>query len=203
MPPFPPKPMTLLDTILLVGSAAIGLGSFELFHRNLFMGWIWITDLGVPDIQSWSTRDVIGTVSAITSILLPVVGPWTLLLVVLRMRAPRPSWRRIWRQPGMAACLAALLGFCWTIPVLLVATNLARVARPMQTKTADLWAQKYLANEVFMYVGLAVAAVWGVQIFSDRWRRSVDWIDFTGRIVGACWILIGLVWTLLEYLDFV
>ena len=54
-----------------------------------------------------------------------------------------------------------------------------------------------------MYVGLAVAAVWVVQFASGRWRKPADWIDCCGRIVGACWIWIGLVWTLREYYEFV
>ncbi len=195
--------MTLLDAVLLVSSAAIGLGLFELMHRSLFRGWIWITDIGVPKVRTWSTMEAVVTLSDITVFLLPVIMPWTFLLVVLRMRAPRPSWKRIWRQPGMAACLAALLGCCWTLVVLFLATNVHRVARASKTITPDLWAQKYLSDELFMYIGLAVAAVWVVQYLSGRWRRSADWIDVMGRIVGVFWILIGLIWSLREYYEFV
>jgi hypothetical protein len=38
------RKITLLDAILLVGSAAIGLGLFELAHRTLFKGQIWLVD---------------------------------------------------------------------------------------------------------------------------------------------------------------
>jgi uncharacterized membrane protein YcjF (UPF0283 family) len=54
-----------------------------------------------------------------------------------------------------------------------------------------------------MYVGLAVASVWIVQYMSGRWRRSADWIDLMGRVVGVLWIVIGLVWMLHEYIEFV
>ncbi len=195
--------MTLLDASLLVGTAAIGLGLYELVHRALFQGWIWITDLGLPDFRKWSTLEAIVLLSDVTVFLLPVVFPWTFLLLVLRMRAPRPSWRRIWRQPGMAACLAALFGCAWSGVVLSAAMNLDRVANARKAITADVWAQKFLSEEVFMYAGLAVAAVWVVQYLSGRWRKSVDWIDWLGRVVGGCWIWIGLVWTLHEYLEFV
>ncbi len=60
-----------------------------------------------------------------------------------------------------------------------------------------------LSDEVFMHVGLAVAAVWFVHYASDRWRRPADWIDRMGVAVGALWILIGFVWTVREYIDFV
>jgi hypothetical protein len=54
---------------------------------------------------------------------------------------------------------------------------------------------------VFMYVGVAVATAWLAQYLSGRWRRSADWIDTLGRLVGAAWLLIGMVWTLHEYLS--
>jgi hypothetical protein len=103
------RKMSLFDAILMVGSAAIGLGLFELAHRALFKGWIWIADRKHPDVQSWSTMEALVTCSDIMMFLLQVVIPWTFLLMLLRIRSPRPSWRRIWRQPGIAACLVAHL----------------------------------------------------------------------------------------------
>ena len=87
--------------------------------------------------------------------------------------------------------------------MLIIAVNLGRVAHSKKTITADLWAQKYLSDEAFMYIGLAVASVWFVQYSSGRWRKPADWLDSWGRVVGACWILIGFVWTLHDYLEFV
>lgn len=203
MSPNHSRRMSLLDAILMVGSAAVGLGLFELSHRTLFKGLIWIADRGFPNIQSWSTLEALVTCSDITVFLLPVIIPWTFLLILLRMRSPRPSWRRIWRQPGMAACLVAVFAWLWTAVALLLAMNVEHVARARRVITPADWAQKYLSDEVFMYVGLAVAAVWVVQYSSGRWRRSADWIDMMGRVVGALWIAIGLVWTLREYIEFV
>jgi hypothetical protein len=196
------RTMTLLDAILVVGSAAVGMGMFQWARRALFRGWIWIIDHGLPDSQNWSAERIIVTCSDIMVFFIPLVAPWTVLLILLRMRPPRPAWRWVWRQPGMAACLAAILGWCWSGLALLLAVDLDYLARSNRTIPPDRWAQKYLADEVFMYVGLAIAAVWTVQFLSGRWRRSADWIDLTGRVVGVLWILIGLVWTFREYLDF-
>jgi hypothetical protein len=198
-----PRRITLLDAILLVGSAAIGMGMFQLSRRAWFGGWIRIADRGVPNIHAWSTTEALATCSDIAVYLIPVVAPWTFLVILLRMRSPRPSGRRIWRQPGMAACLAAIFGWFWSVLALLLAMNVGYVARSKRVLTLDDWAQKYLADEVFMYVGLAVAATWLVQYQSGRWRRSADWIDLLGRALGVLWIVIGLVWTLREYLEFV
>jgi hypothetical protein len=48
-----------------------------------------------------------------------------------------------------------------------------------------------------------VWATWIVQYMSRRWQKPADWIDVMGRIVGVLWIVIGLVWTLHEYIEFV
>jgi len=193
----------LLDAILMVGSAAVGLGLFELAHRTPFKGWIWIADRGFPDLQNWSTMEALVTCSEITVFLMPVVAPWTCLRILPRMRSRRPSWRRICRQPGMAACLVAVFAWLWTFVVLLLAMNAGHVARARRVITPADWAQKYLSDEVFMYVGLAVASAWVVQYMSGRWRRPADWIDAMGCVVGVLWIAIGLVWTVREYIELV
>ena len=192
---------TLLDAILLVSSVAIGLGTFQWAHRSMFQGWIWMLDHGLPAPGDWRAINIVVTCSDAMTLLIPIAAPWTFLLLVLRMRPPRPRWRQIWRQPGMAACLAVLVGWCWSLLAVLLAFNATHVARPNRTLTQFHWTQKYLSDGVFMYVGLAVAAVWAHLWISGRWRRSADWIDFMGRIVGALWIAIGFVWAVRAYLD--
>jgi hypothetical protein len=103
----------------------------------------------------------------------------------------------------MAACLAAVFGWIWSFVPLLLAMNVGYVARSRRNIVPEEWAQQYLNEEVFMYVGLAVAATWFIQYVSGRWRRPADWIDWLGVVLGALWILIGFVWTLHEYYEFV
>jgi hypothetical protein len=86
---------------------------------------------------------------------------------------------------------------------ILLAMNVGSVARSRRIITPEDWAQRYLGDEVFMYVGLAVWATWIVQYMSRRWQKPADWIDVMGRIVGVLWIVIGPVWTLHEYIEFV
>jgi len=196
--------MTILDATLLVGSAAVGFGLFEIVHRGLFQGWIWIMDHGLPDPNTWTALTAIVTCSDVAVFLIPLVAPWTLLLIALRLRPPRPSWKRIWRQPGMAACWAALIGWVWSVLAVLLAFDIVYVTRPNKTyRRPEEWIQTWLSDQVFMYVGLAVAAVWGVLFVSGRWTRPADWIDRMGRIVGFLWIVIGVVWGFRGYLEFV
>jgi hypothetical protein len=194
--------MTMLDAVLLVGSAAIGMGGFQLVRRGLFQGWT-INNPQIPDVRTWTTWQLIVTCTDISAFLIPLIGPWTLLLIVLRFRPPRPSWRKIRRQPGMVACLAVHFGWCWSILALILAVDAKYVARQTRFPMPTEWAQKFLSDEVFMYVGLSVAIAWAVQYVTGQWRRSADWIDRMGRMMGVCWIAIGLVWMVREYLDLV
>ena len=135
----PRRRMTLLDATLLVGSAAVGLGLYELAHRTLFKGWIWLTDQGIPDVRTWSTMEALVTLSDITVFLLPVVAPWTVLLLLLRMRsAPAElaadlATARHGRMPGCPLWLALDAAWCCCL-----AMNVDRVARSSKTITADV-----------------------------------------------------------------
>src|SRR5262245_26512014 len=81
----------LADAMLLVVAAATGLwlnrmdwGEMHVFHRNAY-----------------------DSVEQILSLILPHVAAGTMALVGMRMRRPRPPLRRLARQPGAVACMAA------------------------------------------------------------------------------------------------
>ncbi len=57
----------------------------------------------------------------------------------------------------------------------------------------------YVGENTFQFIGLAVAATWLALAIGGRWRKSDDSIERLGRVVGACWIVIGLIWTIREY----
>jgi hypothetical protein len=193
---------TLLDAVLLVGSAATGMGLFQWAHRSLFMGWIWMLDLGLPRADELTGLRVLVTGTDVMAMLIAIVAPWTFVVLVLRLRPPRPRrWRHLWRQPGTAACLAAVLAWCWTALAFLATLDLNLVAPGRVSRTFYDWLQKYLSDEIFSRLGLAVAVTWLVLALSGRWRRPVDWIDGLGLGLGGAWILIGFLWSMRDYLD--
>ena len=104
MPPAPRRRMTLLDSILLVGSAAVGLGLYEMAHRTFFQGWIWLTDQACADVRTWSSMEAIVTLCDITVFVIPVVARWTVLLLAPNASPDRPGgasgdspeWRHAW-----------------------------------------------------------------------------------------------------------
>jgi hypothetical protein len=199
------RPLTMLDAMLLVGSAAIGFGVYQAVWRGIFLsrGWYFLmVQDGFFGPREWTASRVVGYSSDILALFIPVAAAWTILLPLLRMRPTRIPWRRAWRQPGMSACLAALFGWGWAIVALAIVHGLAVVVGPNRRGAFDLWLLKFFSEEVFMYVGLAVAAIWTFQLAVGRWRRPVDSIDRLGRIVGVIWLAVGMVWSLREYLEF-
>jgi hypothetical protein len=189
--------MTLRDMTLLVVAAAFALAGFQFGVTRVFAGWL--------DYSRWpgwiarpSPRVVLYMMSDATAPLIPLAGGLTGLLLVLRMVPPRPSRRRIARQPGMAACLAALLTLVWVG----LAAGVFRVIVAFFPAASfdDLWFVQHLVVEhVFPLVGVAVASSWCQLILSGRWTRPADWIDRAGRGVGILWIMIGVAWTLRSY----
>jgi hypothetical protein len=71
--------MTVLDDVLLVGSAAFGIALFELAHRALIRGCVWLLYRGLPDAHQWSTSDAVFRCNDTASLLIPVAAPSTVL----------------------------------------------------------------------------------------------------------------------------
>jgi hypothetical protein len=110
---------------------------------------------------------------------------WTAGFLILQLREPRPSLSRLIRQPGMAACTAALLvtaidTITWTIhwAMLDPKNELLRLLLPPVYWPAHSH-----------HVGQAVAVTWLGILLSRRWRPEPGWIDRFGRLIGVLWLL--------------
>lgn len=192
----PPRRLTILDLTLLVGFAALALAGFQFATTRIFPGWLDYSRW--PDwIENPAIRTTIYMFSDATAPLIPVAAGWTGLLLVQRSIPPRPSWRQIARQPGMAACFAVVLAFAWVV----LCTGVLLLMMWLFSFDVDPLplGQSMLLGHVFPLVGLSVAAAWFQLLLSRRWRPPRDWIDRAGRVVGVLWIVIGLIWTLRSY----
>lgn len=87
------RKFTLLDAMILVAATAAGLAFLRLFlaEGRFFQG---------APFQGQFTSYVLSGIEAAY----PFLTTWTFALVILRLRQLRPRFRRIVRQPGMAAC---------------------------------------------------------------------------------------------------
>jgi hypothetical protein len=121
---------------------------------------------------------------------------WTPTVLLLRLRRPRPPLRRLGRQPGFAAAVAAssILTLTAFAIALLALVRLARrgallgVGRPVPKPTPGWWMSVVL--EMGVAVGPAVLGAWLLLALSGRRRPARGWLDALGRVLGAAWIVL-------------
>jgi hypothetical protein len=112
----------------------------------------------------------------------PFLLVWTISLLVLRLRQPRPEWRGLWRQPGWCGCFAAVAA--WAVGLAVEAL----LEWPAPT----------------VVIPLAVVLAWLVLGLTRKWSAEPSWIDRAGRCLALAWIamiplyLVGFVLTLFQ-----
>jgi hypothetical protein len=102
-------------------------------------------------------------------------------MLLIRLRPPTPSRRRLWRQPGLAASAAVVRGLTIKVVSDLV-LNRAVPGRHIPPISG-------LLRHVAPFCGPAVAGTWFTLIVTRRWRSERGGIDRLGRILGACWLV--------------
>jgi hypothetical protein len=135
-----------------------------------------------------------------------LLGGWTVALLAIRLRSPRPTLRRLLRQPGAAASLAAVS----TIAVCLLFVGIALLVRFLrfQSHASAIrqmnrvigtsrpvlfdWPMQVIGtlSECMTLVGPAVLGAWVVLALGGRRRPERGLIDGLGRLVGVAWIVL-------------
>ncbi len=111
------RKFNLVDLMAVIAATGVGL----VLVRSLGLQFDWKTlFLGLPDNQSgfYALRYGIAVVLALT----PILGLWTMAVLILRLRRPRPALRRLTRQPGLIAGIAVALTIAIGVVNLAVAT---------------------------------------------------------------------------------
>lgn len=162
--PVASRRFTILDAMLVL--AAIG-------------GAFWMMKVTVHAPPGFDLRSTVMTDVNI------LVLAMSVLVVACRLTPPRPLRAALFRPPGVAACLAAILAaFCTLAYYSADLFHLGRgaaVAASMGSRATGLAAAG------------AVVAVWTSMRLDGRWAPEPSSIDRLGRIVGAAWIILSLV----------
>lgn len=160
----------LIDGMILVAATALG---FAYVHSNRATWYLWyMTQPGSHAFNAGKWMGI-GLLFAI-----PVTLTWTLALLAIRLRTPRPPLRRLTRQPGFVACLAAVLSLALSCLTLIPSLVSAKV-RP---NAAEYFLLNFTAEPAF-----AVFGVWLALALSGRWRGEPGWVDRTGVFLGLSW----------------
>ncbi len=141
-----------------------------------------------PGLRRGSWRD--GAVEVAGFVLMVASG----LVLVLRLRRPRPTFRRLTCQPGAVACFAVPTWVLLDVADSLIQEGLRgdRIAG----RSLGLWIW-YLLEPPSAVCVFVVPIVWGLLVSGRRWRPEPGWIDRTGRVLGWSWLLWGAVWSFL------
>jgi hypothetical protein len=98
------REFTLMDAMTLVAATALGCGLIKSSRMD-------VPSLFAPDphYRPFPVGYISGVASTMTWTVVPFLASWSLGLLLLRMRRPRPERRRLFRQPGVVAMSAATL----------------------------------------------------------------------------------------------
>ena len=174
MPTSPRRRFTIADAMILVTAAAVG----ALALRSYLPGFLQLFG---------SLRTIPGDRFGLFLALACVRGPGSCLavplmagLVGLRLRRPRPPWRRIRDEPGF---VAGVVGLVSLVPGL--AWHSAIRHRPGFHSRASFDQVWYLWTH---WTPEAVAGAWLALWLAGRWRPTPDWVDRAGRALGVFWV---------------
>ena len=205
------RKFTIIDALALVVATCLGLAgvratllgsSSELSELALrFPG------LGVPRIDDfyWPTADQSGvpvylqymlTITNSIRLAEPALMAWSVVLLLLRLRRPRPHWSRMILQPGTIVGVVSVLVLLLESLQLGFITFLYRVSG-FEFWKGDHWNHQWVAVrswvlEASWQVALGVFITWSILALSRQWQPEPSWIDRMGRILGLLWILSAL-----------
>jgi hypothetical protein len=187
MTPKTPRKFTILDGMILVAALAGGFAlrraAQEAFEERAFP-------------HNYENRIGLVVRKAI-EVEFPFLVTLTPAALVIRLRRPRPRWRRLARQPGMAACCATVFPIvmslnglrefagAWPFPCRSTATVTAS-GSPSSSRSPPWGCSSGTTTSPSACGsrGRLVLALTG------RRRPEKSWIDRMGRIVGIGWLSI-------------
>jgi hypothetical protein len=180
------RPFRLSDAILLVIAVAVGLWRNRVVWYSAF---------------PWTKVKLHFSVEYALILVMPLVAATTVAVVAMQMVKPRPSFRRLGRQPGAVACLVAsaalLLIALWFATTMITgralefSQNVTRLSNGGVRASAGVLKFRDTGRWLNVYgdrVGFTVAGAWLYLSLAGLWRSEATWIDRLGRAMGWLWI---------------
>jgi hypothetical protein len=167
------RKVTLLDLVTLIAATAVGLALLRVSIDGM-------EDRLLARSRGALIQSRITTGRTYASCFL---APWSVALLVLKLRAPRASSQRIEKEPGFIACVAATSGVA-----LYVILCIIQFAMTMGKLRFTPVAISRITGSLDNYAALMVTGAWLSLVLDSRWRSETDWVGSAGRIVGISWI---------------
>jgi hypothetical protein len=189
MPSSVPRRFTLSDMMVLIGTIAIGLAPAPLTSGS----W---SRIGIPHAGRF-----LDTLMKFAAVVEPCALTLGLAIGLLRLKRPRPSRDRLFRQPGFVpivvtavyGLLAAIILTMLFIVDFVFGLEIHAFAHRSELFMVALFPPLYL-------FGFVVVAVWIALWISGVWRAERSWIDRVGRALGAYWVANSVLTVVIFYL---
>ena len=165
------KRLRLTHLYGFVTATAIGL-ALERPSWSRSQDWIWQRN---PDIHLWLLRGVV----CCQKYLVLVLFAWSITLLAISLRHPRPSGRRLIRYPGFMTNAAVVVG-----GTILSIYHLGQTALNFRRAQHDLQA---LVIELPLYAGYFVWVTLLPLILCGYWKPRPVWYDRLGYLLGIIW----------------
>jgi len=182
-----PRTLTLFDAVVLVAATASAFALFRIMRIDYLAGG---RQLFFALIVQHGAETI-----------LPFLMMWSLAVAGLRLRQPRPPFRKLARQPGMIACCAVMLTLVIEVIGIIVGELMllpnAVIPRTIPPYVALSLGRGILHNVRGIVVlqsnaGGAVAAAWLILKLAGVWRSEPTWIDRFGRALGVSWLAVNI-----------
>jgi hypothetical protein len=171
----------IIDLMILVCAVAIGM----YVSRQAESRIKWGTGLSQA-APPWSMR----TIDWIETSVLPWVVLMALATLIIRLRHPRPTLRRILRQPGAVACTLGMMTIGFGFLRLVISEIINSLNHV--TTASNLYQLDSLLTNGKGLSGSFIIGGWVALAFSGSLHRERGWIDGFGTLVGAIWVFVDL-----------
>jgi hypothetical protein len=172
----------LVDAMILLAATAIGFA----WGRHDFVATVQAKE--IPVGLHHHDRDLTRPVEFADRLITFLGGAsrllacWTLAVLIVRLRPPRPRRARLLCQPGT---LAVATAYAVAVAVGFVLAFLIRA------KYKPTWSD-YAGQAINLQgTAQAITAAWLILAFSGRWRREPTWADRLGCLIGLSWIALS------------
>jgi hypothetical protein len=187
----PTPRLSLADVMILVATTGISSSIYILLDNGLFSGQRYLFGIFRGPPATSNMLEMISRAAFALSMLLVLFGGWTLVLPVLPLRNYRSRWRRLSRQPGISACIAAGAGMVFWAAVACVTLGLRHWVENSPGLPPAFWIRSPAFDGLIVCAGTSVAAVWIVQIVTGRWHPNANGFDRLGRGLGLLWVAVA------------
>jgi hypothetical protein len=180
------RPFGLIDAMIVVCAVAVGFS----INRGDWGFW-----------NHWQLVTAHALALDVLALILPHIALASVAALILRMRQPRPSFRRVAREPGAVASLVAvttlLLILVWTGGNLATGGLVQYGAGTYRRTGGGHGVIHSIVHNPFTgallvafgdRVSFAVAGAWLSLLAAGRWRPERTWIDRLGRAMAWLWI---------------